>query len=217
MPPPRPRQRPCRAAPPGARPASAPGAGARGHDAERSLAAAEQPGEVVARVVLEQTSEVGLDHLPGAEHRLHAEHLSAHRSVLHDVQPAGVRRHHPSDRRGVTSGQVDAERESVGSHLGLEGRERRTGPHRYLRGGGVDGADRVESPQVHDDLAGLWHGPPDQPRVPALRHQRDLVAARGADEGDDCPRRDGAEERRGCSPASVRSSRRHGFERRPDR
>ena len=69
----------------------------RRHDAEGPLAAAEQPGQVVARVVLEQTGEVGLDQLPGAEHRLHAEHLA--RASIRAARRAARRRSSPPSRR----------------------------------------------------------------------------------------------------------------------
>ena len=78
-------------------------------------------------------------------------------------------------------------------------------------GGGVDGADRVEAPQVDDDLAGL--------RAPTHRRARCCRPAAPARPGGARAARTrattsststGPKDRRAARPASVRSSRRRG-------
>ena len=99
----------------------------RRHDAERALAADQQPGEVVAGVVLHQPVEVA-HHGAVAQHRLDAEHLGAHGAVAQHADAAGVGGHHAADRRAVPRGEVDAERPAGGVGVGVqrgEGRRRR--------------------------------------------------------------------------------------------
>ena len=74
---------------------------------ERALAAAQQAGEVVARVVLDQPAEVG-DDLAGAEHGLHAEQLPAGGAVSQHPEAAGVGGDRAADGGAVARGEVDA-------------------------------------------------------------------------------------------------------------
>ena len=58
-------------------------------DAQRALAADEEPGQVVARDALDGAP-AGAQHLPGGEHHLETEHEVGGDAVLHAAQAAGV-------------------------------------------------------------------------------------------------------------------------------
>ncbi len=71
-----------------------------GDDRERSLATAQQPGEIEARVVLLEPVEA-TDHTAVGEHGLDADELAPGRAVAQHVHTARVGRDHAPDRRDV--------------------------------------------------------------------------------------------------------------------
>ncbi|HMS79747.1 MAG TPA: thymidine phosphorylase [Burkholderiaceae bacterium] len=68
-----------------------------GDHTERALAAAQQPGQVAAGVVLHQAGETA-DHVAGAEHRFDTDQLLASAPVTQQVDAAGVGGDRPADR-----------------------------------------------------------------------------------------------------------------------
>ena len=150
-----------------------------GDDGERSLAAAEQPREVVAGVVLLQPVEA-IDDRAVRENCAQADDLAPHRTVPQHVHAARVRRHHAADGCAVAGAEVDAEVPARGPHMGLHARERGARAGGDLRAGTVDRSEGIEAAQVDDDLAGEWNRAADEAGVPALRDDRDAGAVADA-------------------------------------
>ena len=107
--------------------------------AERALTPGQEAGQVVARVVLGETGQVGHD-AAVAEDRFDPHHLRSHRAVAHDVDAAGVGGHHPADGAGVPRREVDAEGQAVPVDVLLQAGQRHAGAGGHLGRGDVDRA-----------------------------------------------------------------------------
>src|SRR4029079_16353319 len=79
----------------------------RGHNRERSLAAAKQTCEVIARVVLLEPVEES-DDAAVREHRFDADDLTTGRPGAQDVYTPGVRRNHSADGRDFARSEIHA-------------------------------------------------------------------------------------------------------------
>ncbi len=104
-----------------------PQAGAR-DDPERALAADEQPGEVIAGVVLQQPAQPP-HRRPVGEHRLQAGDPGTRHAVPGRKRAAGVRRDHAADRRRAASGEVDGEVETLPADVILQRSSVTPAPH----------------------------------------------------------------------------------------
>ena len=78
----------------------------RRHHGQGPFAAAQQAGQVVPGVVLEQPAQVR-DHRTGAQHRLHPEHLGPGVAVAEHPGAPGVGGDGPAHRGRIAAGQVD--------------------------------------------------------------------------------------------------------------
>ena len=171
-------------------------------DRQGPLAAREQPGEVVAGVVLRHAGEAP-QHGPVGEHRLEAADLPAHRSVAEDVDAAGVRRDHPADRRRVARAEVDAHLPAGRPRRRLRRDERHAGTDGHLAAIGVHVLDAVQAPQADHDLPAARHRPADEPGVAALGHDPDAgIGACAEHAGDLLGRRRAHDRERGPGPAA---------------
>ena len=92
-----------------------------GDHSQRPFGAAEQRGQVVARVVLHQPPEVA-DHCTRAQHGLDPQKVASGHAVGQDVVASGVGGHRPPDGRGVPGAEVDRVAPA-------RGRRRPAGPH----------------------------------------------------------------------------------------
>ena len=101
----------------------------RGDDRERSLAAAQQAGEVVTRVVLLEPVEAADDATVG-QHRLDADELTPGRAVAQHVHAARVGRDRAADRRDVARAEIDAVLPARVARLPLQPRQRHARPAR---------------------------------------------------------------------------------------
>ena len=154
----------------------------RGHDPERALAAAQELGQVVAGVVLDEAGEAA-DDLAGAEHGLDADHLRPHGPVTQDPDTAGVGGDHPADRGRVPGAEVDPEGEARVGGGARQRRQRHPGARGGLGGQRVD-RQGPEPGQADDDLARQRDAPADQAGVAALGDERHPVApGQGHDPG----------------------------------
>ncbi len=136
---------------------------------QRPLAAAQQPGQVVAGVVLLETGEMR-EHGTIGEDRLQPGHLPAHGAVAQHVHPAGVGRGHAPDGGRVASGQIDGHAEPGPAGVGLGGGQRDAGAGGQLAGGGVHRVEGIEARRAeHDRGPGVVRDrPADQSGVAAL-------------------------------------------------
>jgi hypothetical protein len=114
------------------------------------------------------------------EHRLDAEHLVAGHAVAEHVDPAGVGRDRPADRRRVAGGEVHAVRPPGRGRRLLDGRHGRAGPGDDRPAVDIDVFDGGEPAQAEQDGAVAWHAAADQSRVAALGHDGDVRRATGA-------------------------------------
>ena len=112
------------------------------------------------------------------------------------MHSAGVGRDHAADGRDVAGSEVDAVLPTRVARLTLQARQGRAGLCGDLPGARVDGPDRIEPPDVEDELPVQRHRAADEPGVAALghdgrslciaqtKHGRDLVdRARAHDRG----------------------------------
>ena len=144
------------------------------HDAERALAAAQETGHVVARVVLEQPPEMR-DDRPVGQNRLDPEEVGAHRAVAHHPHSAGVGGDHAAERRGVASAEIDTELPPGTGECAGQFRWSDAGPDRDLAGQRIDGADRLQPAQRQHDRTRRRHRAGHQTGVAALRHDGDAM------------------------------------------
>ncbi len=167
-------------------------------DAEGPLAADEQPGEVVAGVVLRQPAEVA-DHRAVGQHRLDPHHLRPRHAVHAHPDPARVRADRAADGRAVAGREVDAVLPAGGLHVPVQVGEDDAGTRRDLAGEVVDGVEPGEPPggEDHDRRSRRPRDrAADEPGVAALRqdrhtgcrarpdHRRDLGRVGRTDHGD---------------------------------
>ena len=161
-----------------------------GDDPQRPFAAAQQTGEVISGVVLQQSPEPADDRAV-AEHGLDADHVGPHRAISQHADAACVRRHHAADRRRVASTQVDAELPTGRPERGSENSERDAGFDRRLTGVDVDGADGAETLRAEHDLTRGGNRAADQSGVAALRDDGDTALAAAAHDARHVRRRAG--------------------------
>ena len=146
----------------------------RGHDPKRALAAAEQTGKVVARVVLLQSVEA-TDDASISQHRFNPDDLATRRPVAQDVYTARIRCDHASDRRDITRTEIDAVLPPRRARVVLQPGECDAGLGGDLARAHVDRFDGVETANVDDELVVQWDRPADESRIAALRHDRDSL------------------------------------------
>jgi hypothetical protein len=142
------------------------------HHPERSLAATEQPAEVVPRIVLHQTAHVR-DGLARPEYRFVPHELCPRGAMAEHLQPAGVGGDGPPDRRAVTAGEVDPVVPAGRRSGRLDVGDRRASTDRELAAEPVDVGDAGQSAQAEHDLASQGDASADEACVPSLRHEGD--------------------------------------------
>jgi len=146
-------------------------------------AAAEQPAEVAPRVVLRQAAHVR-DGIAGPENRFKAHELCPRGAMAEHLEPTRVGGGGATDRRAVTTAEIDA----VGPAGGGCGRlnvGHRPGTNRELASQRVDVADARQPAETEYDLAGEGNASPDQPCVAPLGHEGDAgLFAQGHDRCD---------------------------------
>ena len=145
--------------------------GGRDHG-EGALRSAQQAGEVVPGVVLDQPVHVA-QHAAVRGDGLDAHHLAPGGSPPQHVHAARIGRHRSADRRRPPRRQIDAVGEAVGGDVGLQGLEGDSGPRIDLGGHVVDRAHAIEPTQRQDDLPVQRDPAADEAGVPTLGHDRD--------------------------------------------
>ena len=143
-----------------------------GQHPERALAAAEQPGQVVAGGVLERTVHPGQQRA-GRQRELGGDQLSSGRAPAQHPQPTGIRGDRAADGGRVPGGPVHPELPAGRGGLPLHRGDRRTGARDH---GAVRGHRRQSRQppggQHHRALDPGRHPAADQPGVATLRNHR---------------------------------------------
>ncbi len=146
----------------------------RGDHAERALAPTEEPGQVIAGVVLDQTAQVR-DDLPGPEHRRGPEKLGPGVAVAQHTDPAGIGRDRPTQGGAPSAGDVDPVGPAGRRGGVLEVRQHDTRADSHLPRGRIE-LEHGEPPKAAHHLAVERHGPARKAGVASLQRQGHAVA-----------------------------------------
>ena len=146
-----------------------------GDDAERALRSDEQVRQVVAGIVLRESGEAGDDRAVG-EHRLKPGHVRPRRAVAQRAGTAGVAGDDAPDRARVSRREVEPGILVGGASGCVQRGEGDAGTDGDLAERAVDLADRGEAGERDDNLMIPGNAAPDETRVPALGHDRDVGA-----------------------------------------
>ncbi len=173
-----------------------------GDDAERALGADEQRRQVVARVVVANLAVPVHQRAVGQRH-IQTDDLLAHVAVAHGAQPAGVRRRHAADRRGVPRGQVDTEHQTRRSGGALHLGQRDSGADADPPLDDVDVADLTQPLRRQQHVIVLGHRPGNQRGPAALNGDEGARVAADAQHGGDLVGRPGPHQHAGVPAVAT--------------